>query len=192
MDKYIDYLTENLDGRRVKHSIGTAEQAQELARIHGGNEQKAYIAGLLHDVAKGKCECGPEKLAKEYDIVIDEVEQSNPELIHGKLGAKIVSEQLGIEDEDILNAICWHTTGRADMSLLEKIVYIADLTEPSRQFENIDVVRELAKKDIDAAMIYALNCVIEFVQCKGYTLHPNSTKAQEYFLKEEKNKFELQ
>ena len=99
---------------------------------------------------------------------------------------------LGIEDEDILNAICWHTTGRADMSLLEKIVYIADLTEPSRQFENIDVVRELAKEDIDAAMIYALNCVIEFVQCNGYALHPNSTKAHEYLKKEEKNKFELQ
>lgn len=192
MDRYIAFLNKYIDEDRLLHSVGTAEQAVSLAKIYGENEEKAYIAGLLHDIAKGQCRHGFAKLAKEYKIEIDEFEKANPELIHGKLGAKIVAEHLGIDDVDILNAICWHTTGRANMSLLEKIVYIADLTEPNRNFADIDVVRELALKDIDASMIYALNCVIDFVQCKGFALHPNSTEAHEYLLKEEKNKFELQ
>ncbi len=192
MDVYISFLSNYIDEDRMAHSIGTARKAVKLAKIYGENEDKAYIAGLLHDIAKGKCEQELIKLAREYEIDIDEIEQSNSELIHGKLGARIVSELLAIDDTDILNAICWHTTGREDMSLLEKIVYIADLTEPGRQFDNIDVVRELAKEDIDAAMVYALSCVIEFVRCNGFVLHPNSKKAYEYLIKEEKNKFELQ
>ena len=99
--------------------------------------KKAYIAGLLHDVAKGKCRKGLKKIAQQYSVDIDEFESINPELIHGKLGAKMVEIELGVDDEDILNAICWHTTGRENMSMLEKIVYIADLTEPGRDFENI-------------------------------------------------------
>ncbi len=192
MDAYIAFLSNYIDEKRMAHSIGTAQQAVKLAKIHGESEQKAYIAGLLHDVAKGKSEQELKKLAREYEIEVDEIEQNNSELIHGKLGAKIVSEQLQIYDEDILNAISWHTTGRENMSLLEKIVYIADITEPGRQFENIEAVRELAKKDIDAAMIHALECVIVFVQRKPFALHPNSKKAYDYLKKEEQNKFELQ
>jgi predicted HD superfamily hydrolase involved in NAD metabolism len=185
MDRYISFLSTYIDEKRMIHSIGTAKQAVKLAKIYGENEEKAYIAGLLHDIAKGKCDIESENIAEEYGISIDEAELINPELIHGRLGAKIVSKQLKIDDEDILNSICWHTTGRENMSLLEKIIYIADLTEPSRQFENIDIVRRLAEKDIDKAMIYALKCVIDFVQCEGYALHPNSKKAYEYLIKED-------
>lgn len=192
MDRFLEFLSGYLDENRMKHSLETANKAVELAKIFGADIDKAYVAGLLHDVAKGKCKYGLNKLAKEYGVEIDEYERDNPELIHGKLGAKIVSAELEINDEDILNAICWHTTGRENMSLLEKIVYIADITEPSRDFKDIDKLRELSKKDIDAAMIKSLSGVIEFVECRGLTLHPNSKKALEYLLKEEREKLGYQ
>lgn len=192
MDRFIEFLSEYIDENRMKHSLETANKAVELAKTFGADEEKAYVAGLLHDVAKGKCKYGLNKLAKEYGVEIDEYERNNPELIHGKLGAKIVSVELSIKDEDILNAIRWHTTGRENMSLLEKIIYIADITEPSRDFKDIDKLRELSKKDINAAMIKSLSGVIEFVECRGLTLHPNSKKALEYLLKEEKEKLGYQ
>lgn len=192
MDRYLKFLEEHIDENRIKHSVATAKQAAALAKIYGADENKAYIAGLLHDVAKGKCSYGLKKFATEYGIEIDEYEQTNPELIHGKLGAKMVSKELGILDEDILNAICWHTTGRGGMSLLEKIVYIADLTEPGRDFEDIGTIRELALKDIDAAMIFSLDCVMSFVKRKGFALHPNSIEAHKYLSKEGKKKLGLQ
>ena len=125
-------------------------------------------------------------IAEQYSVDIDEFENINPELIHGKLGAKMVEKELGIDDEDILNAICWHTTGRENMSMLEKIVYIADLTEPGRDFDNIEKLRTLARKDIDSAMIMSLKGVMDFVKSRGFTLHPNSEKAYELLKKEEK------
>ncbi len=176
-DGIISFLYDNLDSKRITHSLNTAEMASKLAKIHGADAQKAYIAGLLHDIAKGMCSKGLEKTAKSYGIVADEYEQNNQELLHGKLGAAMANKMLGINDEDILNAIRWHTTGRAGMSLLEKIVYIADLTEPSRNFKDIDSIRKLAQKDIDASMCLALQRVMEFVKSKGFSLHPNSIKA---------------
>ena len=186
MDRYLAYLTDQIDEKKMRHSLATAQQAVELAKIFGVDEKKAYIAGLLHDVAKGKCRYGLQKTAKEYCVDIDEFERDNPELIHGKLGAKMVEKELGITDEDVLNAICWHTTGRENMSMLEKIVYIADLTEPGRDFKNIDKLRKIAKKDIDEAMIMSLKGVMDFVKSKGFTLHPNSEKAYKLLKKEEK------
>ena len=191
MDRYLEFLSNQIDEKKLRHSIATAKQAVELAKIYGQDENKAYIAGLLHDVAKGKCRYGLEKTALEYCVDIDEFELSNPELIHGKLGAKMVEKELGIDDEDILNAICWHTTGRENMSMLEKIVYIADLTEPGRNFDNIDKLRELARIDIDSAMIMSLKGVMDFVKSKGFTLHPNSEKAYKLLTKEGEEKLGL-
>lgn len=185
MDKYTEFLATYLDEKKIQHSVDTADKAVELAKIYGADTNKAYIAGLLHDVAKGKCKYGLQKLAKEYNVNVDEFERTNPELIHGKLGAKIVSYELKIQDEDILNAICWHTTGRENMSTLEKVVYIADCTEPGRDFEGIEELREVAKENLDNAMIMALKGVIKFVEYRGLSLHPNSTKALEFLLKEE-------
>jgi len=185
------FLKKRIDAKRLKHSIGTAKTAVTLARQYGADEKKAYTAGMLHDVAKGKCRFGLRKLANEYDITIDEFEMRNPELTHGKLGAIMVSKQLGIKDKDILSAIRWHTTGRAGMSTLEKVVYIADLIEPGRDFEGLNDIRKLAKKNLDAAMVCALERVMKFVHSKGFALHPKSIEAYQYFKKqEEKRKLE--
>lgn len=176
-DGIVSFLFDNLDSHRITHSFNTASVASRLAKIHGADADKAYIAGLLHDIAKGMCSNGLAKAAKNYGILPDEYEKNNQELLHGRLGAAMANMMLEINDEDILNAIRWHTTGRAGMSLLEKIVYIADLIEPSRDFDDIESIRELAQKDIDAAMCLALQKVMEFVKCKGFSLHPNSIRA---------------
>ena len=184
----IRYLEENIDEKRLAHSLGTASEAVKLAKIHGADPAKARVAGLLHDVAKGKCQYGYKVYADQYDVVLDDIEAKNAELIHGKLGAAMVKEQLGIDDEDILSAIRWHTTGRAGMSLLEKVIYLADLIEPGRDFEGIEAIRQIAYQDIDKAMLIALDQVMCFVHSKGFALHPNSLEAYNYFInKEEKN-----
>ncbi len=184
----IRYLEENIDDKRLAHSLGTASEAVKLAKIYGADPKKAYVAGLLHDVAKGKCQYGLRKYADQYGIFIDDIEAKNVELIHGKLGAAMVKEQLCIDDEDILSAIRWHTTGRAGMSLLEKVIYLADLIEPGRDFEDIEAIRQIAYQDIDKAMLIALDQVMCFVGSKGFALHTNSLEAYNYFInKEEEN-----
>ncbi len=187
-DELISYLNNNLEPQRVVHCINTANMAVRLAKIHGADANKAYIAGLLHDIAKGMCAQGLLKIAPEYGIEPDEYEKNNNELLHGRLGAAIINRLFNITDSDILNAVRWHTTGRAGMSLIEKIVYIADLTEPSRKFEDLDSIRELAKKDIDAAMRLALQKVMQFVKRKGFALHPNSIMAYNDLLQGGKTK----
>ncbi|MDD5017475.1 MAG: bis(5'-nucleosyl)-tetraphosphatase (symmetrical) YqeK [Eubacteriales bacterium] len=184
----IKFLKKHIDHKRIKHSVNTAREAVMLAKRYGVDEQKAYIAGMTHDVAKGKCRFGLNKLAKEYNVIIDEFEISNPELTHGKLGAEIVSRQLGIRDKEILSAIRWHTTGRADMSMLEKIIYIADIIEPGRKFKGIGEIKKLAYEDIDAAMISALEQVMKFVQSRGFALHSKSIEAYQYLKEREEKK----
>jgi predicted HD superfamily hydrolase involved in NAD metabolism len=175
------YLKKCVGHQREKHSKNTAKEAVKLAKKYGADQEKAYVAGLLHDVAKGQCRFGLRKLAKEYELTIDEFEMRNPELTHGKLGAIMVSKHLGIKDKDILSAIRWHTTGHADMTLIEKVVYIADIIEPGRKFEGVQSIRLLAYKDLDKAMILALEYVMKFVHSKGFALHPKSIEAYQYF-----------
>lgn len=184
-EKLISYVKDHTDGKRLAHSLGTAQEAAKLAKRYGVDEQKAYIAGLLHDVAKGKCQFGLNKLASEYDIDIDEAESQNIELIHGRLGAAMVEKELHIHDQDILSAICWHTTGRKGMTLLEKIVYLADLIEPGRQFAGLDTIRRIAYENLDLAMREALTQVMDFVQKKGFALHPSSVEAYQDIIKED-------
>lgn len=181
------YLHKHLDAGRLQHSRYTAEVAVELARKYGADEHKALIAGLLHDVAKGACRHGMLNVAEQYHVDADEAEKANPELLHGKLGAAMVKTDLGIDDDEILSAIRWHTTGRANMSLLEKIIYIADLIEPGRDFAGIDAIRELAYQDIDEAMLAALKQVMEFVMCRGFSLHPSSVEAYQYIQNTRRN-----
>lgn len=174
------FVKKSIDQKRFLHSLNTAKAAAALARKYGADENKAYIAGLLHDVAKGLPASSLESIAAKNGVEVDEYERSNPELIHGKIGAAIISSELGIKDEDILNAIKWHTTGHKNMSLLEKIIYLADIIEPGRNFPETEALRALAYKDIDEAMIRGLGHVMNFVKEKGLTLHPNSALAYEY------------
>lgn len=176
-----------LTPKRYKHTQGVAQESIQLAKRYGADSDKAYIAGLLHDCAK--CFTDEEKLVlcDKYNLVLDDILKSQPDLTHSFLGAKIAQEEYGIQDSEILDAIAYHTTGRPNMSLLEKIVFIADYIEPNREyFEGLDKVRELAYKDIDKAIIYSLESTINYNKNKKRIIHPLSIAALDY-LKEEEN-----
>ncbi len=173
-----------LTPKRFKHTQGVAEEAEKLAKRYGADEKKAYIAGLLHDCAK--CIPTSEKLAvcKKYGVKVDDILKKQPDLTHSFLGAKMAEKDYGINDEDILNSIAYHTTGRPNMSLLEKIVYIADYIEPNRTyFDGLDKIRRLAYEDIDKTMAEILKNTISYN--KNKVIHPLSFDALHYYNKEE-------
>lgn len=188
IDEMALFVKKRINEKRYTHSMNTAIEAAALAKKYGADENKAYIAGLLHDAAKGLPSSSLISIAAENGVEVDEYEMNNPELMHGKIGAAIVSRELGIKDEDILSAIKWHTTGHENMSLLEKIIYLADIIEPGRNFPETEALRKLAYKDIDEAMLKGLWHVMGFVKEKGLTLHPNSVLAYEYIKKSEGRK----
>jgi len=178
----LHYLQENLSDKRFRHSISVSETAVSLASKHGENIEKSRIAGLVHDCAKNMKSFELIKMASEHDIYIDEVFQNNPSILHGHVGSIIAREVMGIFDQDILNAIAYHTTGRRDMSLLEKIIYIADYIEPLRKISGIEEFRSLSYVDLDAAVIKSLENSIEYVISENQLLQLDTVGARNYLL----------
>jgi nicotinate-nucleotide adenylyltransferase len=174
-------LKDILPERRFAHSLSTAETAVNLARIHGADEEKAYIAGLLHDCARVTHVSGERmvKMAKSRGLHLDEHQKKSPVLIHAPLGAIFAKADFFVTDDDILNAIKHHTTGRPGMNLLEKIVFTADHTEPLRgNDEHLEAARTCAKFDLNAAVLDILCKKLEHHD----TAHPDGIKAREYIL----------
>jgi nicotinate-nucleotide adenylyltransferase len=171
-----------LTPKRFIHTQGVAQEAAKLAKLYGENEDKAYLAGLLHDNAK--CFGAKEKLdlCDKLGMVLDDVLVNQPDLTHSFLGAELAKSDFGVTDEDILNAIKYHTTGRANMTLLEKIVYIADVIEPNRAFfDGLEETKRLAYNNIDEAMKYSLRHTVDYNVAKKRLIHPLSLEALEYF-----------
>lgn len=162
------YLRKELKPRRFTHSIGVAYTAASMAMAHGLDVEKALYAGLLHDVAK---QYSPKELVEcceKHHIEIRPVERSNPQLLHGKAGAVIARKKFGIKDEDVLNAITWHTTGRPAMTELEKVLYIADYIEPGRdELECMDVLRKTAFADLNKAVYIEADAVLRYILTQG-------------------------
>ncbi len=178
-----------LTPKRFRHTQGVAEEAVRLAERYGADMEKAYYAGLLHDCAK--CYTDEEKLSmcEEYNVPLDDVLMKQPDLAHSFLGAALARAEYGVDDEDIINAICYHTTGRANMSLLEKIIYIADYIEPNREFfPGLEEIRQLAYTDIDRAVEYSLRNTIDYNTNKKRIIHPLSITALEYYREENNEK----
>ncbi len=177
-------LQSALSVKRYIHTMGVAEEAGKLAEIYGTakDRQKARVAGLLHDCAKDYPEGMRLRFCKEYKVKVDEIMQKQTDLIHPFLGAEVAKREYQVLDEDILNAIRYHTTGRAGMTLLEKIIFIADYIEPNREkFGGLDEARRLAYLDLDQAMEYILENTITYVKARGRLLHPLSLEALEYY-----------
>lgn len=141
--------------KRYVHSCNVAEMCVKLAKLHGEDPEKAYTAGILHDIRK---EADPEEMKREVlasGFFVDPTELLAQKTWHGIAGAYYVKNRLGITDEDILNAIRFHTVGRAAMSRLEKIVYLGDLVSAERSYPEVEMYREWAMKDLDDAMFRA-------------------------------------
>lgn len=169
-----------LDEKRIPHVVGCEQEAVRLAKRWGADEQAAAEAGILHDITK-KLK-GPEqlKLCDEYDIMADNDERANYKLLHSKTGAAYARAHFGISDE-VYNAIYWHTTGKGHMTVLEKIVYLADYIEPTRHFQGVDSLRALAYENLDAAIELGLKMSLDDLSAKGATAHKNSVEAMEFY-----------
>ncbi len=137
----------------------------------------------MHDCGKLKGKINLLKIADDFDIILDNVMRNNVELIHGPLGEQIAIKEYHVTNKNVLNAIRYHTTGREDMTLLEKIVYVADIVEPGRRFEGgVDKIRQLTDKNINLGLLYALDRTIIFVVQRGKLVHLDTIKARNQLL----------
>lgn len=180
-------LKKELDKERYEHTIGVMYTAASLAMAYECSIEDAMTAGLLHDCAK--CIPNEEKirLCRKHDIAITDVEHKNPYLLHAKLGAFLAKTEYGIKKSDILHAIQVHTTGESNMSLLDKILYIADFIEPGRdKAPNLPYVRKLAFEDINACVAQVLDDCLRYNQQRGITIDTTSQDAYEYYRKFQK------
>ena len=165
-----------LDPKRVKHVLGCREAAVELARRHGANETDAARAALLHDITKALD--GPLQLTlcREYGIVLDIFSRQNPRTLHALTGS-LVAERVFGENEAVVSAIRSHTTGKANMDLLEKIIYVADYMEPNRDFPGVEKLRSLAYEDITQALKLGLNMTLDMLRSQNREISPESQQA---------------
>ena len=168
-----------LNPNRVNHVLGCRDAAVELAKRWGADETDAARAGLLHDITKALD--GPLQLTlcREYGTILDEFGYKYPKTLHALTGS-LVADRIFGESEAVVTAICHHTTGRAGMSLLEKIIYVADYMEPCRNFPGVEKLRELAFSDIDAALKLGLEMTLEHLKNLGDEVSPASREALEY------------
>lgn len=181
----LKHLVRELVGeRRFAHTLGTVKTAAHLAARYGCDPEKARTAALLHDVTKGLGENEQLSLCEKYGVLPDDwTLRAKRELLHAVTGAKYARFELGIAEEEILSAIRYHTTGRANMTLLEKILYLADMIEETRDFPGVGELRAAAEKNLDEAVLLALERSMAFVEQKGGVLHPDTKRAID-FLKE--------
>ena len=184
-DKIKNYVESNMSKKRFRHVLGVVETARELAVRHGVNVDDATLAALVHDVVKEQdIEAAKQILIqKEAYLYLEH----SPKVWHAPLGAFVANELFGIENEDILNAIKYHTTGRMKMSMLEKVLFVADYTEPNRTFIGCIEVREFWD-DLDKAVYEILKRKVEKIALgPGFSMHPDTMKAYEYYRKVIKN-----
>ena len=167
-----------LKAKRVPHVLGTEKTAVALAEKYGADTEKAHIAALLHDCTKRLSMSEQLALCEQYGIALDAMEQKALKLLHAKTGAAIAREVFG-EDEDICNAILWHTTGRAGMTTLEKVIYLADYIEPTRDFPGVDALREVVWEDLDRGLLMGLEMTVEEMRGMGNPIHENTLRARD-------------
>lgn len=182
------YLKENLMEKRYLHTLGVVDTAKKLAEINDISEEKAEIAALAHDVAKNLSKEKMKEMMKENNITISPLEENNSNLWHSIIAPIEAKEKLGIEDEEILDSIRWHTTGKENMSILTKIIYIADMIEPNRKFDGIEDIRKVTFDNLDAGVYSGLTHNIEFLLTKNLLIDENTIKARNYFLFDSKFK----
>ena len=177
-----------LSPKRYEHTLGVMYTAAALAMRYHVDMYHALFAGLLHDCAKGFPESAIIALCHSFQISISDVERKNPGLLHAKLGARLAAREYGITDAYITDAICCHTTGRPNMTLLDKIIYVADYMEPNRcEAPNLDEIRRLAFEDIDECLYAILKSTVAYLKQKDAVIDPMTEETYLYY-KNELNK----
>ncbi|MBO4863016.1 MAG: bis(5'-nucleosyl)-tetraphosphatase (symmetrical) YqeK [Eubacterium sp.] len=176
-------LQKKLNDRRFVHSIGVEYTAAALAFKYGADVEKARIAGLLHDCAKYLTTEEKLKKAKKLGIKLTKCVKDNPDIVHAQLGAYYAEKKYDVKDEEILTAIKYHTTGHPNMSLLDKIIFVADFIEPNRKMvKDMEEIRREAFEDIDKCVIHILKNVLEYLKTKNYTIDDMTEQTYYYYI----------
>ena len=171
-----------LKPKRMPHVLGTEQEAVRLVRRYGGDETQARIAALLHDCTKKLDMAQQLALCQKYGIMLDELEQRALKLLHSKTGAAIARDVFGVEDA-VYDAILYHTTGKPDMTRLEKIIYLADYIESTRDFPGVDELRKTVYEDLDKGLLMGLTMTIQEMEEMGNPVHHLTRDARDYLLK---------
>ena len=171
-----------LKPKRMPHVLGTEQEAVRLAEKYGADVTKARIAALLHDCTKKLDMDEQLAMCRQYAIPLDELEQKALKLLHSKTGAAIARDVFAVDDE-IYNAILYHTTGKPDMTLLEKIIYLADYIEPTRDFPGVETLRKTVYEDLDRGLLLGLTMTIDEMEEMGNPVHHMTRDARDYLLK---------
>lgn len=182
-------MEKNQTPKRYEHTLGVTYTATALAMRYGANIRQAELAGLLHDCAKcisfSKCL----HICEKHNIPISEIERKNPALLHAKAGSFIAMKEFGIYDHEVINAILNHTTGRPNMSLLEKIIFVADYIEPNRKIlPELTMIREQAFVDLDEALCMILKNILEYLKKSECEIDMATQKTYDFYIEERKEK----
>lgn len=187
--EYKKLLRERLDDYRFLHSLNVAESAAMLAMLYGEDEDKAYLAGLLHDVMKNASRDEQLQIMKNGGIILNRAEKNNPKLWHAMAGECYLRDVLGIEDSQILSAVRYHTTGKAGMCLLDKIIYIADYISAERDYPDVDVMRfKAVSESLEAAALYSLQYTFKKLSSQEGIIHTDSVDFYNELIIERKEK----
>jgi len=182
-EKMLYKLKKTLDKQRYEHTLGVEETARQMAKCFGEDEEKAALAGRLHDCAK--CMTLTQMLKSARGEAVDPVMKESKALMHALAGMCVARDVYNVEDAAVLSAIRWHTTGHAGMTALEKIIYLADMIEPNRKlYPGLQTLRKLCFEDLDKAMHTALRGSLAHVQEQGKTLHPDTLAALAHYERE--------
>ncbi|MBP1760788.1 MAG: metal dependent phosphohydrolase [Firmicutes bacterium] len=181
-NEIVAILERRLSEHRFQHSLAVAQAARELAQIFGEDTDLAYKTGLLHDYAKGIPAPELIAIANDHDLIENEIEKKVPDLLHAPVGAWQLRIELGIEDPAVLEAVKVHTMGSLQMSKLDKIIFLADMIEPGRDYPGQQRLDCLARRDLDQAMLYGLDATIRYCLDQGRILHPRTIMVRNHFL----------
>lgn len=183
-NRLLDYIKPRMNEKRYIHTLGVCETAIELAKLYGEDEKKAEIAAILHDLAKF------EDLEQMREIILsnnlgEDLANWGGEIMHGPVAAYRAKKELGIYDEDILNAMRYHTTGRETMSKLEQIIYVADMIEPNRKFDGVDRLRSIAHQNLHEGMKACICHSVTFLVSTQQPIHLQSIRCYNFYVRED-------
>ena len=175
--EFLEEIKKRLNPDRLYHSLNVADEAKKLAKHYGADEQKAFTAGLLHDILKNTPDSELLQYFERNGIMLTETERASRKTWHAMAGADFLRRELHVTDEDILSAVRWHTTGRAGMTLLDKVLFIADFISADRDYPGVERMREKAYVSLEDAMLEGLQFTINELVENAWPVHEDSIRA---------------
>ncbi len=179
-DEFKTLLKGRLSEKRYYHSLCVADCAEELAKKYGADKEKAYFAGLVHDIMKDSDPNEQLQIMNEFGIILDSVEKNSKKLWHAISGYVYLKTVCGVTDKEVLSAVRYHTTAKRNMTKLEKILYVADFVSKDRDYEGVEEIRKIAEKDLDEAMLCGLKFTITDLVGRNLAVHKDTFEAFNY------------